>query len=846
MTKTAMRLLVLALLLLTVYRPRLVMAGADAPLVGIVNSGRAAEWYGPTRWATWTRALTETLHHEGIAYRCVDDEELAAGRLEDYALLILPTNPVITESEAEAVQGFVEHGGRVLAFWETGAYDEGGQLREHNALEQVLCVRTFGLAPARRAQDPVGAGAAASFAYLEATLEGAALFAGLPSLVPVVTTDPVMLAGPTSKAVAMANWLASDRISRPAPQDRNAAVVAAPQALYIGYNLLAAASSGYGEDGAIGPETAGTVTEGTMFAVDTTPLAFEQAWQEAARTQARMLLANAVRTALGTEARQEINSARAALAEAEQALQAARQNLAFVPYEEIDQGLAEARQLLVQAQAKLDAGRPAEARSLATEARYRSALVVSLTQEVRPVGVCAVWIPAGHLASLGGRNGVRYLLDQLESMGINTLFPRVVLEGLCLFWTEVGYRDPAIACWSEDPLRVLVEEAHARGMQVHPCVSVFQVGTQEKTPAILNDHPDWREVSQRGELFAPPSGSSWLSPAHAEVRAYLKRLFLEIVTRYAVDGLHLDYIRYPESTSSIFGYSAASLAAFREKYGIDLQALPPGSTQAALLDEWRRENVTGFVRELAESLRAVRPEVLLSAAVIPEMARARHTAMQDWERWLDEGYVDFVVTMAYSSNERLFERYLNEVDAAAGTDLLVFPGLAVWANSPESLVRQVAMVHARKIPGEAFYATIHFDESRRDALRRSFYREASLSPLADPEGAVAILLANLEAKIDFYQEVGALDEAAAANWRERRSDLIRGWLAMAGSRTQEEAARRFATTKPTVTVGSIDVRQFPPDRHRAEVSLERDLSLAARLLSWAKTLGARLSRPRTE
>lgn len=814
---------------------------SEAPLVGIANSDRAAGWYGPVHWVTWLQALTGVLHDQELSYGYVDDQELASGQLGSYALLIFPTNPVLTEAEVAAVERFVERGGRVLAFWETGAYDEAGRLRKDNALKPVLHANTYGqlrtlyddgvTEPGNRAEDHAG--------YLEATLDGAALFAGLPSLLPLVALEqPVMLAGPTGQGVVMASWLAADQITRPAPPDRNAAAIAGPQSLYIGYNLLAAAAGEADRVHAAAGEAAGGQTAEPV-----------KAW-------ARQLLANAVRLALGeeaqAEARRALTAAREALDQAEAALRAARQKLAFVPYGEIERRLSEAQELVSRAEDRLGSSRFEEARALAIDARYRAEAIPPLVRETRPVGVRGAWMGAGNLASLGGRSGVRYFLDQLQAAGINTLFPEIVRRGVALFWTKVGYRDPAISSWDEDPLRVLVEEAHARGMQVHPWVWVFNVGTREETPAILRDHPDWREISQRGELFAPPSGSSWLNPSHPEVRQYLQRLFLEIATEYPIDGLHLDYIRYPENTTgSVFGYSPASLSAFQEKYGLDPRTLRPGSREAALWDEWRRENVTSFVHQLAVVLKEARPDLLLSAAVVPEAERARATTMQDWKRWLDEGYVDFLVTMAYSSNEPLFERYLSEIDAATGADALghlIFPGLAVWVNSPEALAGQVAMAWAHNSPGEVFFATDYLSDNHRQALRQGFYSQPGLSPLADPEGAAALLLANLAAKIDFFQQIGALDEAGAKGWQERREKLIGDWLAAvedhAGKEQRERSAARFATAKPATEVGKVDPSQFRPNRYWAQVSLQRDFALATRFLRWAEPRLARLlSRP---
>jgi len=790
-------------------------AADSAPLIGIVNRDTDANWYGPLEWVTWINALTTVLYDEDLSFGYVDDDELTRGELGGYALLVFPSNPVLTEAQVAAVERFVSGGGRVLAFWETGAYQPDQSLRPENALAAILSLQTYG--------EDSGEG---RFAYMESTLDGAALFAELPPLVPTSTSHPVMLAAPTGEGSVLATWLDSDMISRSAPRDRNAAAILAPHALYIGYNLLAAAAA-----------------DADASAADTDAAAPAAAGgpDDSQTRHARQLLVNAVRLALGEETRAEaqrgINQAREALEKARATLENARQRLAFIPYEKIESLIGQASSQLEAARASFEAGRLDEARQLALEAYREAVSIPPLAEELRPVGLRGAWMGAGSLAGLSNRAGVRIFLDQMQELGINALFPEIVRRGVAGFWTEIGYRDPAFSGWTEDPLAVLVEEAHQRGIQVHPWVWVFNVGIGEETSPVLRDHPEWRELSQKGDLVAPPSGSSWLNPSLPEVRQYLQSLFLELVTRYPVDGIHLDYIRYPESTSTVvFGYSPASVAAFAAKYGIDPNQIRPGSREATLWDDWRRENITSFVQELAAAVRSQRPDLLVSAAVVPEFERARSTTMQEWKLWLDQGYVDFIVTMAYSSNEPLFERYLSQIDAAAGTDQLVFPGLAVWVNGPEALTRQVAMARAHNAPGEVFFATDYLSTQHRQELKAAFYRQPEISPLADPVGGAAVVLADLAAKIDFFHQIGALDDRTREQWLGRRNDLISSFLAsveVEGLGLAERLAETFARAQPTVQVGRIDPAAFRPNRYWAQVSLQRDLGLATRLLHWA-------------
>ena len=209
-----------------------------------------------------------------------------------------------------------------------------------------------------------------------------------------------------------------------------------------------------------------------------------------------------------------------------------------------------------------------------------------------------------------------------------------------------------------DPLEVAVREAHARGLQLHAWINALS-GWESKTAAdcralvrsaagqpnhVLIDHPEWAMHTRRGAAMACPNGDEYvyLSPGHPGVRTHLARVAADVVRRYAVDGVHLDRIRYP---GAAFGWDRASLAAF----GRDPAADPTGWAR------FRRELVSRMVQETHDSIHAVRP-VPLSAAVWPIYDRDRFgwpsssgvgQFFQDTWGWAREGYLDAAVPMTY-------------------------------------------------------------------------------------------------------------------------------------------------------------------------------------------------------
>jgi uncharacterized lipoprotein YddW (UPF0748 family) len=209
-----------------------------------------------------------------------------------------------------------------------------------------------------------------------------------------------------------------------------------------------------------------------------------------------------------------------------------------------------------------------------------------------------------------------------------------------------------------DPLAVAVREAHARGLQLHAWINglsgwesnnaatcrALQPSAAGQPNHVLVDHPEWAMHTRGGRPMACPNGDEYvyLSPAHAEVRTHLARVAADVVRRYAVDGIHLDRIRYPGAE---FGWDRAALAQF----GRDPEANPRDWAQ------FRRDLVSRMVRETHDSIHAVRA-VPLSAAVWPIYDRTRFgwnsssgvgQFFQDTWGWAQGGYLDVAVPMTY-------------------------------------------------------------------------------------------------------------------------------------------------------------------------------------------------------
>ena len=201
-----------------------------------------------------------------------------------------------------------------------------------------------------------------------------------------------------------------------------------------------------------------------------------------------------------------------------------------------------------------------------------------------------------------------------------------------------------------DPLQVAIDEGHAHGLQVHAWVNTFTVWQGETAPDetatpkhMYYAHPEWFQVNDKGERMGLQKGYIFADPANLALQEHLLKVFLEIITNYDVDGLHLDYVRYP---SASHGYSEISQARFKKQ------------KKFKDFSNWRRDELTKFVTRVSDLVHEKSAnKKKVSAAVIGyyqdnwgwglTKSGSYDKYLQDSKRWIKESRVDYITPMIY-------------------------------------------------------------------------------------------------------------------------------------------------------------------------------------------------------
>ena len=255
-----------------------------------------------------------------------------------------------------------------------------------------------------------------------------------------------------------------------------------------------------------------------------------------------------------------------------------------------------------------------------------------------------------------------------------------------------------------DPLEEAIRICRDRGLRVHAWVNVFLVGGwgESRAAHLLLRNPEWRIRLPDGTLPETLPAAErrrlnfegiYLDPGHPRVVPYLRGLVRELAWRYPIDGIHLDYIRYPYADA---GYGEPSRQAFRDDLAAGGIPVPPGSAEETAWNAWRIGKVSEAVQALSEAARGSAPAIEVSAAVLPDLDRARDRCRQDWPRWLTEGWCDTVLLMAYTASPDRLDAWSRKIDPMRPLGGRVVYGFGLHELESDSLRRLLEWAAERR------------------------------------------------------------------------------------------------------------------------------------------------------
>ena len=341
-----------------------------------------------------------------------------------------------------------------------------------------------------------------------------------------------------------------------------------------------------------------------------------------------------------------------------------------------------------------------------------------------PEEVRALWVQR---TTLNSSENISRMISIASSNGFNTIFIQIRERGDAYFNSGIEERASSLTGTPKnfDPLAETITQARAVGLSVHAWVVVNLVSSATDLPAspdhVIYQHPNWLMVPRAlaPELmkihFSSPEylglltrwtranaenvEGLYLSPMHPDALTYTTQVVENLVTLYDVDGVHLDYLRYP---SNNFDYSKYSLDRFKaeiqpvispaERARVDkLESIDPFAYPETFPEQWkqiRMAQLTALVARLSNAIHKIRPSVIVSAAVVPDYTDALENTLQDWRTWIDNGFIDSLCPMAYTTDSEVFAKQIKEIRAlTSGFQLWV--GIGAYLLPPHQTLKHI-------------------------------------------------------------------------------------------------------------------------------------------------------------
>ena len=337
-----------------------------------------------------------------------------------------------------------------------------------------------------------------------------------------------------------------------------------------------------------------------------------------------------------------------------------------------------------------------------------------------------------HGDSLQQREDLCRMLDSLQAIHINTILLQTRVRGDVIYPSEIEPFAPVFtgrhgAGPDYDPLAFAIEECHKRGMQLHAWLVTIPLGDA----AYVKGHGKNALPRKKPTQCTKFKGAWYMEPSHPATIRHLEALVEEMVTRYDIDGIHLDYIRYPEYCDSYPDWAY---------YNKDRR----GMSRAG----WRRDNITRLMKALYSKVKSLKPWVCVSAATLgkhDDVTRyssygwnAYHTVHQEAQEWMRRGIVDAVFPMIYYTDNHFYPFVCDWGEHAYGRHVVAGIGTYQLHEEEkdwdlEEVVRQLHIVRSHPhVAGAAQFRSLFVTDNVKgvyDLLKAQYPYPALVPPM---------------------------------------------------------------------------------------------------------------------
>ena len=341
--------------------------------------------------------------------------------------------------------------------------------------------------------------------------------------------------------------------------------------------------------------------------------------------------------------------------------------------------------------------------------------------------------------------------------GDYTLFPS---DAMWRYFGESAMIHPAFS--GRDPLRNIIVEAHARGIEVMPWYEMgFSTSWSQNGGHILQKYPDWACKKSDG-LLAVKNGFDWMSAIHPGPQALIRDITLEACKYYDIDGI--EYSDRIPAMPVEGGYEQAVVDLYKTEHNGNN---PPSNHKDSNWLRWRAYKMTDWYRDVADSIRAIDPNLHVSSSpsVYPW---SYYNYLQDPKTWLNTGVCDDVIPQLYRKTWGEYQPTFNASLANYNDASKVFGGVCLYQRysdftgeeylmDADYIMKFMQMNRDNGVNGEAWFFYEGFQKEFRDFFNT--FDQSSSTTVGDT------------IRSTYYVEDAQLPHRSDINWRPKTSFL---------------------------------------------------------------------------
>jgi len=324
---------------------------------------------------------------------------------------------------------------------------------------------------------------------------------------------------------------------------------------------------------------------------------------------------------------------------------------------------------------------------------------------------------------------INKIIDTAVNSNITDLYVQVRALGQTYYHSEKE-RPSDLFQPDIDPLQFIILKAKQHNIRIHAWINMFYIWSGNDLPKdtshcyyLLSKHIlRFNQESIYTELKKQGIEGYFLDPTASETQKYLLEIISEIVKKYEISGIHLDYFRYPNVR---YSFTPANRTEYRIRNFIDPIAIYTESEKYAdeknipffrVADKNYRsyliDKLNNYLSEIYTMVKYINPTCEISVAVKPDPVIAKYRYFQNWQYWLENNYCDYVLLMNYRTDLNEFSMIL-EQDVVTNLKSKIIVGISTYNQNENAVLERIKKTQSANYAGFTLFSYNHLADNRK-------------------------------------------------------------------------------------------------------------------------------------